>query len=152
MEWVKVATAVGASRIILGTEAACDEVVLARLVREVGPERCGLAVDVRDGRVALRTARAGRVPAVVDLANRALDCGVRTIVYRDTGRDGRVIGADVPGAARIADLGAEVIVAGGVAGLDDIRAAAAADLAGVVVGRALYEGRFTLSEALECSQ
>ena len=89
--------------------------------------------------------------SVSDLVTRALDFGVEVIVYRDLARDGLVMGADIVGASRIADLGAEVIVAGGVAGLDDIREAARAGLAGVIVGRALYDERFTLEEAIACS-
>ena len=77
--------------------------------------------------------------------------GARTVIYTDAGRDGTLAGPDLDGARAIAALGVEVIVSGGIASLDDLRRAADAGLAGAIVGRALYEGRFTLAEALACS-
>jgi phosphoribosylformimino-5-aminoimidazole carboxamide ribotide isomerase len=88
---------------------------------------------------------------VEQLVDRAMSLDVMTVVFRDIVRDGTGQGADIDRAARVAELGASVIVAGGVAGLDDIRAAREAGLAGVIVGRALHEGRFTLREAMLCS-
>jgi phosphoribosylformimino-5-aminoimidazole carboxamide ribotide isomerase len=73
------------------------------------------------------------------------------MIYTDVSRDGMLTGPDVAGAVRLAGLGASVIASGGVARLSDIREVAAAGLAGVIVGRALYEGRFTLAEALEAA-
>jgi phosphoribosylformimino-5-aminoimidazole carboxamide ribotide isomerase len=93
----------------------------------------------------------GAVPAV-ELARAAARAGVRTVVYTDLGREGGLGGADVAGAAALSrDGGVEVIVSGGVSALEDLRAIRAAGLAGVVVGRALLEGRFSLREALACS-
>ena len=76
--------------------------------------------------------------------------GFRTIIYYEVTRDGMLSGPDIAGATRIAGLGVDVIVSGGVGSLDDLRAARGADLAGVCVGRALYDGRFTIAEALAC--
>jgi phosphoribosylformimino-5-aminoimidazole carboxamide ribotide isomerase len=75
--------------------------------------------------------------------------GVRTLVYTDIARDGRLAGPDFVGAVELQEAsGAGVILSGGVGSLDDLRRAKATAVAGVVVGRALYEGRFTLAEAL----
>jgi phosphoribosylformimino-5-aminoimidazole carboxamide ribotide isomerase len=76
--------------------------------------------------------------------------GARTAIYTDVARDGMLAGPDVDGACAIAALGLTVIASGGVASLDDLRRIRDAGLAGAIVGRALYEGRFTLSEALRC--
>ena len=83
------------------------------------------------------------------LAARVVAEGAGTIVFTDVARDGMLTGPDLDGARRIQDLGAAVIASGGVAALDDLRAVRDAGLAGAIVGRALYEGRFRLAEALE---
>ncbi len=152
VEWARDAMVAGAARVVIGTSAALDAELFQSLVQEVGPSQCALALDTRDGNLALRVSDVPVMPSTGAVVQRALDLGVRTIVYRDLARDGLVMGADIDGAAAIASLDVDVIVAGGVAGLDDIALAARRGMAGVIVGRALYEGRFTLREAIECSR
>lgn len=149
--WAAEALEAGAGRVVLGTAAVVDRPLLRRLVRLVGRARCAVALDVKDGRPALRGGNQQVEAPAPDLVSRAIDEGVSTIVYRDLARDGLVTGVDLDGAELIASQGAQVIVAGGVAGLQDIREASRRRLAGVIIGRALYEGRFTLREAIECS-
>jgi phosphoribosylformimino-5-aminoimidazole carboxamide ribotide isomerase len=86
----------------------------------------------------------------LQLAKRVRDQGARTAIYTDVARDGMLAGPDVDGARAIAACGLDVIASGGVASLDDLRTIRDAGLAGAIVGRALYEGRFTLAEALRC--
>ena len=87
-----------------------------------------------------------------DLCLRVLGEGARTIIYTDVSRDGMLTGPDLDGASRLRQaLGAEVIASGGVSTLDDLRSARAAGLAGIVVGRALYEGKFTVEEAVRAT-
>jgi phosphoribosylformimino-5-aminoimidazole carboxamide ribotide isomerase len=76
--------------------------------------------------------------------------GVRTVVLRDGTRDGQLGGAALALAERLVDARADVILAGGIASLAELRHARAAGIAGVIVGRALLEKRFTLAEALAC--
>jgi phosphoribosylformimino-5-aminoimidazole carboxamide ribonucleotide (ProFAR) isomerase len=85
---------------------------------------------------------------VDELVDRVVREGVETVIYTDVSRDGMLAGADLAGAARLQRLGARVIASGGIASVEDVRAAAALGLAGAVIGRALYEGRITLPEAL----
>ena len=87
---------------------------------------------------------------VPELARRVHAQGARTVIYTDVARDGMLAGPDVDGARAVAALGLDVIASGGVASLDDLRRVRDAGLAGAIVGRALYEGRFTLAEALAC--
>ncbi len=150
--WAAEALDAGASRVVLGTAAVLNPSLLERLVDIVGPSRCGVALDTREGRPALRGGDAPVTESASDLTRRAMDLGVSTIIYRDLMRDGLGVGADIAGAAKLVSEGADVIVAGGVAGLDDVREALQKELAGIIVGRALYEGRFTLREAIECSR
>ncbi len=149
--WARDAARSGADRVVLGTTAAVEPQLFASLVAEIGAVRCALAIDTRGGEPALRGGGIVK-ESVADLVNRALSYGVKTIVYRNLSKDGLVSGADVAGARSIVGLGADVIVAGGVSGTGDLRQAAAAGLVGAIVGRALYEGRFTLQEAIECSR
>lgn len=143
----------GARRVVIGSAAAADRALVARLLARHGADRLAVGVDVRDGRIAPRGAPAGAPPGVspLELARGVRALGVRTVVYADTARDGTLAGADLAGAAAVAALGLDVIVSGGIASLDDLRRARAARLAGAIVGRALLEGRFTLVEALACS-
>jgi phosphoribosylformimino-5-aminoimidazole carboxamide ribotide isomerase len=145
----------GAARAVIGTTAALDPGVVDRLLARHGPERLAVAIDVRDGRVAARGEpgpHARSAGSAIDLARRVRSQGVRTVIYADGSRDGQLGGTDLAGARAVAGVegGLEVIASGGVASLEDLRAARAAGLAGVVVGRALLEARFTLEEALAC--
>ncbi len=85
-----------------------------------------------------------------ELAARVAEVGIRTVIYNEVTRDGMLTGPDIEGAKSLAATGAQVIVSGGVGSLDDLRAVRAARLAGACVGRALYDGKFTVTEALAC--
>jgi len=84
------------------------------------------------------------------VARRVIADGARTIIYTDVERDGMLNGPDIAGAVELQRLGARVVASGGVSKLDDLRAVRAAGLAGAIVGRAIYENRFTVAEALAC--
>ena len=141
----------GAARVVVGAAAAADEGVVDRLLARHGAERIAVGIDARNGKLAPRGRSAEGVPniTVADLARRLRAQGARTVVYTDVARDGTLAGPDLTGARALGE-GLDVIVSGGVASLDDLRAARAAGLAGAVVGRALHEGKFTLAEALAC--
>jgi len=143
----------GATRVVIGTAAAVDAVLVARLLARYGAERLAVGIDSRDGRVAARGSDVGFALAPLELARRVRGQGARTVIYTDAARDGSLAGPDVDGARAIAALGGglDVIVSGGVASLDDLRRLRDAGLAGVIVGRALHAGRFTLREALTCT-
>ena len=90
--------------------------------------------------------------AAVALARAARAAGIGTVVYTDLGLEGRLGGTDVGGAAALARAaGVAVVVSGGINSLAELSSIRAAGLAGAIVGRALYERRFTLREALACS-
>ncbi len=148
---VESALEMGVARVVLGTAAVESPDLVAEALARFGPDRVAVALDVRDGRVQVRgwVEDAGR--AAVDLAAELAALGLRTVVHTDVARDGVSRGLNVDASRRLAQAtGLEVIASGGVASLEDIRAAREAGLAGVVVGRALYEGRVRLEEALRC--
>jgi phosphoribosylformimino-5-aminoimidazole carboxamide ribonucleotide (ProFAR) isomerase len=139
----------GVARVVLGTGTTGD---LGTLVGRFGS--AALAVTVGPHPLSPPPSGRGRtadpVPAPEELVDTAVRAGVSTVVYRDHARDGTLDGADVEGAARLLGRGADVILAGGIAGLDEIRRARDLGLVGVIVGRALLTGRFTLAEAIAC--
>jgi phosphoribosylformimino-5-aminoimidazole carboxamide ribotide isomerase len=141
----------GASRIVVGTAAATDPRFLPAVANQVPAERIAVGVDARDGMVAVRGWSETLSLTAVELAHRALDAGLRTFIYTDVARDGMLEGPDVGGALRLQEEGAAVILSGGVASLADLEWAAVAGLDGAIVGRALYEGRFGLPEALRAA-
>jgi phosphoribosylformimino-5-aminoimidazole carboxamide ribotide isomerase len=141
----------GATRVVIGTQAATDPAVVAQLMAQHGAARLAVGIDVKDGQAAVRGGTEVFDLSALELARRVQAQGVRTVIYTDVDRDGMLAGPDVDGARAVAALGLDVIASGGVASLDDVRRLRAAELAGVVIGRALYEGRFTLAEALACS-
>lgn len=143
----------GAERAILGTAAARDPDLVAAACARF-PGRVAVGIDERDGRVAVEGwLEDSEVPAS-RVGERAAAAGAAAIVYTDIRRDGTGHGANldrtVDFAARVA---VPVIVSGGVATLDDVRLAraafdAGANLSGVIIGRALYEGAIALREAV----
>mgnify|MGYP000367844129 CR=1 FL=1 len=141
----------GVRRVILGTAALKDpELVRAACARF--PGRIAVGLDARDGMVAAEGwAEVSDVP-VADLAARFADAGVAALVHTDVGRDGALTGLNIEATralARAVDV--PVIASGGVAGVEDlhaVRAAEADGVAGVIVGRALYDGRLTPADAL----
>ena len=141
----------GLDRIVIGTAAATDPGFLAAVTAEVPAERLAVGVDARDGRVAVRGWTETSTLTTTELASRALASGISTLIYTDVARDGMLQGPDIPGALELQRQGASVIASGGVSSLDDLRRIADAGLAGAIVGRALYEGRFDLPQALEAA-
>ena len=140
----------GATRVVIGPRGAVDSGLVARLVARHGATRLAVGIDAKDGRVAPRGTADILDLTAGELATRAARLGIGTIIYNEVTRDGKLTGPDIDGATKIASLGVDVIVSGGVGSLDDLRAARDAGLAGVCVGRALYEGKFTIAEALAC--
>jgi phosphoribosylformimino-5-aminoimidazole carboxamide ribotide isomerase len=139
----------GAARVVIGTAAVrSPELVPAALAR-AGTERLAVGIDARAGLVAIRGWREETGERVEDVARRVIAQGIRTLIYTDVARDGMLEGPDIAGAVALQSLGAAVIASGGVASLDDLRRVRDAGLAGAIVGRAIYEGRFAVREAVE---
>jgi phosphoribosylformimino-5-aminoimidazole carboxamide ribotide isomerase len=143
--------ALGASRIVLGSAAVSD----AALVRAIAIDHPGevvLAVDAREGLVAIDGwTQATRVRAT-DLVRSFSDVPLAAVLYTDVARDGMRSGANVEATAEIvACTPIRVIASGGVGSLEDLRALSKAGIGACVVGRALYEGVFTLDEAIEAA-
>ena len=149
---VSVVLAAGAARAVLGTAALRDPDLIARLAAEHG-DRIVAAADARDGKVAVEGWERETATAVEELVGELAGRGVRRFVYTPVEVDGTLGGPDLEGlraaAAAAAQAGAQLLYSGGVGSLEHLDALASQELAavtGVVVGRALYEGRFTVAE------
>ena len=140
----------GATRVVIGPRGAVDADLVERLVVRHGATRLAVGIDAKHGRVAPRGTHDILDLTAHELAQRVSRLGIRTIIYNEVTRDGQLTGPDIDGAKHLAALGLDVIVSGGVGSLDHLRAAHAARLAGACVGRALYDGKFTIAEALAC--
>jgi phosphoribosylformimino-5-aminoimidazole carboxamide ribotide isomerase len=143
----------GAARIVLGTAAFVDERLLTDLLAAYG-ERVAVGVDVRGGGVALQAWSERTDLSLKDAVRHLAGRGVGTIVFTHIDRDGTMSGVDLDAARDLADAaeGAKIVYSGGIGTLDDLRALAALELdalAGVIVGKALFENRFTVTEALD---
>lgn len=145
------ALALGVTRVILGTVAVEAPDVVAAAVQRFGAQRIGVGIDARDERVRVRGWTEETALDPVALGQRLHQQGVRSIVYTNIARDGAGTGVDVAATQRLAEAtGLDVIASGGVATLEDVRRVREAGLAGVIIGRALYEGQVDLEEALTC--
>jgi phosphoribosylformimino-5-aminoimidazole carboxamide ribotide isomerase len=151
LELISEVVQLGAARVVIGTAAALDSEFIPAATAALGRERLAVGLDARAGRVALRGWTETSSRTVSDLAGEVISHGIGTLVYTDIERDGMLGGPDIAGAVSVQELGARVIVSGGVAAITDISAARLARLDGVIVGRALYEGRFSLAEALDAA-
>ncbi|MBK6796703.1 MAG: 1-(5-phosphoribosyl)-5-[(5-phosphoribosylamino)methylideneamino]imidazole-4-carboxamide isomerase [Acidobacteria bacterium] len=144
----------GATRIVIGTTAIENPVLLSHIIDEFG-STIVVGIDARDGKVALRGWEKISNIEAVDLALKVSEMGVERIVYTDISRDGMLSGINLEATRQIAETsGVKVTASGGVASLDDIYAVKELEQYGVdslIIGKALYEGVFTLEEALDAA-
>jgi phosphoribosylformimino-5-aminoimidazole carboxamide ribotide isomerase len=141
----------GASRIVVGTAAIEEPELIGRLV-DRHADGLAVAVDARNGMVMTAGWTETSEMRAVDLMQRLAVTGVPSVVYTNVTVDGTLQGPDLEGLEAVARaFGGDVIYSGGVGSLDDIRAVAKLrhrGIRGVVVGRALYLGRFSLRDAI----
>jgi phosphoribosylformimino-5-aminoimidazole carboxamide ribotide isomerase len=148
IEAVEEAIAMGVKFVVLGT-AAVERLDLVEEACLAFPGRVVAGIDARDGEVKVAGWAQGTGLPAVDVARRVAGAGVTLIEYTDVARDGMFTGVDAAGAARLqAETGVMVVASGGVASLADVGVCKAAGLAGVIVGKALYEKRIDLAQAI----
>jgi phosphoribosylformimino-5-aminoimidazole carboxamide ribotide isomerase len=140
----------GAARVVVGTAALRDPRFAGSLVGTHGADRIAVAIDVRDGRAHGDGWDAQAVTADASEAIRQLaEEGVETFEVTAIDRDGRLIGPDLDLLARMVGLGrGRIIASAGISEVNDIRAVEGIGCAGAIIGRALYDGRFSLQAAL----
>jgi phosphoribosylformimino-5-aminoimidazole carboxamide ribotide isomerase len=144
----------GVARVVLGTVAAESPDSLKAFVARFSSRIC-VGIDARDGRVMTRGWETAAPTMAVDLAQTVAGCGVERIVYTDIARDGTLSGPNIQQTLAVARAANVCVTAsGGVSSLDDIKRLRDADdarLDSVIVGKAIYERRFTLQEAMRAA-
>jgi phosphoribosylformimino-5-aminoimidazole carboxamide ribotide isomerase len=142
----------GISRVILGS-AALKNPALVRDACKAYPNRVVVGIDAKNGMVATEGWADVSDVTALDLAARFEDCGVAAIIYTDISRDGMLGGVNIEATLDLArHVKIPVIASGGIGGMDHLHAlqqASAGTLEGVVIGRALYDGRIDLKAALK---
>jgi len=151
IEAVRAAIAGGADRVSIGSAAILDPELVGRACGEF-PGRIFGSIDIRAGRIAVKGWVETSEFTVAEAAERFAAAGVAAAIVTDISRDGAQVGVDAARMEAIARaVRLPVIASGGVASLDDIgalRTRFEGGVVGVIVGRALYEGNFSLSDAL----
>jgi phosphoribosylformimino-5-aminoimidazole carboxamide ribotide isomerase len=141
----------GLDRVILGTVAVRDPDLVREACRRF-PDRVAVGIDARAGRVAVEGWAEVSEMTALDLALRFEDAGAAAIIHTDIARDGAMEGPNLEATAALAErLSTPVILSGGVSSYDDLRAVkarASSGIEGVISGRALYDGRIDVAEAL----
>jgi phosphoribosylformimino-5-aminoimidazole carboxamide ribotide isomerase len=144
------ALAAGVARAVIGTAAVEQPELVDWALREYGPERVVVGIDAREGRVQVRGWANEAALTALDLGRRMRHQGLEWCVFTDVARDGVSTGVNVAATAALARAtGLSVIASGGLASAADVWRAREAGLAGVIIGRALYEGQVQLKELVD---
>lgn len=140
----------GVTRVIIGTAAAENPSMVDEACRR-WPGQIAAGIDAKDGIVATRGWVASAGITAIDLALRMKEAGVRDVIYTDVAMDGMLRGPNVASTASLVQAtGMDIIGSGGVSSLEDVKALQKAGCAGAILGRALYDGKFSLAEAIKC--
>jgi phosphoribosylformimino-5-aminoimidazole carboxamide ribotide isomerase len=141
----------GVGRVIAGTVAARDPRVVEAMLKRFGPERIAVGIDARDGIAKVAGWVEGEGLRADDLGRAMRALGVVTCIFTDIAKDGMLQGPNLSATTSFAEAtGLRTVVSGGISSLDDLRAVAALShpgIEGVIVGKALFEGRFEAAEA-----
>jgi phosphoribosylformimino-5-aminoimidazole carboxamide ribotide isomerase len=144
---IDIALSLGVDRVVLGTLAIEEPETISTLVTRYGPDRIAVSLDARNGYVQIRGWKADSALLAVDVAQELHRQGLEWLVYTDIARDGIQSGLNLPATVSLAQISQlNVIASGGVGSWEDISGARSSGLAGVIVGKALYEGTFEPAE------
>ena len=150
-EALRLALDAGASRVVVGTQAARDPAWAVEVCRRL-PDRVVVAVDALEGRVAVEGWQELLAMGPAELAQRLAEGPPAAFLYTDVSRDGMFTRPNFEGVEDLMKaVEVPVIASGGVAELEDIRRLGECGADAVIIGKALYDGRFTLSEALDAA-
>jgi phosphoribosylformimino-5-aminoimidazole carboxamide ribotide isomerase len=138
----------GAAAVVVSS-VVTDEQRLQALIAAAGTDRLLVSLDFRDGRLAVEGWTTTTPWTVADALDRVRAAGLSQVIVTAVTRDGTGTGPDVALAARCVAAGLTVVAAGGIASIADLKALRDVGAAGAIVGRALYDGRFSLAEAME---
>jgi phosphoribosylformimino-5-aminoimidazole carboxamide ribotide isomerase len=144
----------GAGKIVIGTVAVSNPAVMREATGLFGAGKVIIALDAVRGKIATHGWTQLSSLSVVELARTLEDGGVEEVLYTDVERDGMMAGPDIATLSDLASIGISIIVSGGIATIDDVRALVGlrlSNIIGVIIGKALYEKRLSLSSAIAAS-
>jgi phosphoribosylformimino-5-aminoimidazole carboxamide ribotide isomerase len=140
----------GVSQVILGALAFSDPEAVTQIKREFGAGSVIVALDNKDGKIMVKGWKTATGMGVKEALEKFAALGVKTFLVTSIARDGTLSGPDLDTLKEACRYsGVAIIAAGGIGGLNDLRALKRVGVAGAVIGKALYEGRFTLKEAIK---
>jgi len=144
---IRAALDAGVSRIVIGTAVVENPALVDWALDAFGPERVAAGIDARHGLVRIKGWAETTSIQALDLAKELHRRGLAWCIFTDISRDGLQAGVNLPATTRLAAAsGLQVIASGGVSAEEDVRRVRDAGLAGVIIGRALYEGKIQLRE------
>ncbi|WP_160722571.1 1-(5-phosphoribosyl)-5-[(5-phosphoribosylamino)methylideneamino]imidazole-4-carboxamide isomerase [Bacillus sp. USDA818B3_A] len=139
----------GVDRVIIGSIAVSNPEFAIEMIQKYG-EKIAVGIDAKNGYVATHGWLDTSSVKAVELGKRFADAGAETFIFTDIATDGTLAGPNIDAVCEMAEAtGKNVIASGGVSSLEDLQAIAGKGINGAIVGKALYENRFTLKEALE---
>lgn len=154
-ESVEALLELGVRRVIIGSAAVSNPDWVGEVAAKHG-DKIVVGLDAKHGEVRTHGWVEGSGVSLTELGKVMAEKGIRRVIYTDISRDGMLQGPDITGSASLArETGLEVVVSGGVSGADDVRRAAAeadSGIVGIIVGKALFEGRTTVEEALAAAR
>ena len=140
----------GVYRAIIGTKAVEDPEMLREAVRRFGAEHIAVGIDAKNGMVAVNGWEEVSQVSAMELALRMKEMGVQTIIYTDISRDGMLTGPNVEATKQLSDAtGLDIVASGGVSCMEDLRQIQKAGIHGAIIGKALYEERIDLAQAVQ---
>lgn len=140
----------GVSRIILGTAALDDSKLVEMLVEKFGPSRIVISLDYRGDSIAVKGWQETSSVSIEDFLKKIKKMGIEILIITDINRDGMLKGINAENISRFLNKGFEIIVAGGVSSIEDLKTLQELGADGVIIGKALYEGNIDLNQALQC--
>ena len=152
MEVIRTYLNAGVNRVILGTAAVNDPDFLKEAVETYG-EKIAVGVDIKDGFVAIKGWTEKSEHDGMEFCRKMQELGVKTIICTDISKDGAMKGTNRELYRQLSEeLHIDIIASGGVSSIDDVKALAAMNLYGAIIGKAYYTGAIDLAKALEVSQ
>jgi phosphoribosylformimino-5-aminoimidazole carboxamide ribotide isomerase len=139
----------GVDRVIIGSIAVSKPEFAIEMIKKYGA-KIAVGIDAKNGFVATHGWLDTSAIKAVELGKRFADAGAETFIFTDIATDGTLQGPNIAAVCELAEItGKNVIASGGVSSLADLKEIAANRISGAIVGKALYENRFTLKQALE---
>lgn len=141
----------GVSRVIIGTKAVENPMFVKEIINCFGADKIIIGIDAKNGMVAIQGWEKLSNYNAVSLALEMKELGVKTIIYTDISKDGMLQGPNIEHTKEMVDMtGLEIIASGGVSSMIDLETLSKINVEGVVIGKALYENKIDLKDAILC--